>query len=151
MWNVRRGVVRGSAPQPPPSGGGCGGLPLRSGIASSKTRRNGKGVKGPTSRPSSEGHVRRRVLGWYVPKNVLGTSYLNMHLRFQAGGTPAWTLNDRRSLRCGLAASTTSRYFFFFFILVTGPRRSLSLKLSDTRAMSLKYETASEPLHIFVE
>ena len=25
------------------------------------------------------------------------------------------------------------RYFFFFFTLVTGPRRSLSLKLSDTR------------------
>jgi len=24
------------------------------------------------------------------------------------------------------------RYFFFFFTLVTGPRRSLSLKLSDT-------------------
>jgi len=43
--------------------------------------------------------------------------------------------------------------FFFVFALVTGPRRSLSLKLSDTRvyephilkSMSLKYEPASEP------
>ena len=32
---------------------------------------------------------------------------------------------------------------FSFFTLVTGPRRSLSLKLSDTRVMSLKYEPAS--------
>ena len=40
-------------------------------------------------------------------------------------------------------------FFFFFLTLVTGPRRSLSLKLSDTR--SLKYEPASEPLHISVE
>ena len=37
----------------------------------------------------------------------------------------------------------------FFFTLVTGPR-SLSLKLSDTRVMSLKYEPASEPLHSYV-
>ena len=33
--------------------------------------------------------------------------------------------------------------FFFFFTLVTGPKRSLSLKLSDTKSMSLKYEPAS--------
>ena len=31
-------------------------------------------------------------------------------------------------------------FFFFFFTLVTGPTRSLSLKLSDEESMSLKYE-----------
>ena len=36
--------------------------------------------------------------------------------------------------------------FFFFFTLVTGPRRSLSLELSDTKSVGLKYEPASEPL-----
>ena len=38
--------------------------------------------------------------------------------------------------------------FLFLFTLVTGPRRSLDLKLSDTRVYELKYEPASEPLHI---
>jgi len=38
-------------------------------------------------------------------------------------------------LRCGLRCGVWElrRYFFFFFTLVTGPRRSLSLKLSDTK------------------
>ena len=35
------------------------------------------------------------------------------------------------------------KLFFFFFTLVTGPKRSLSLQLSDTKSMSLKYEPAS--------
>jgi len=38
-------------------------------------------------------------------------------------------------------------FFFLFFTLVTGPRRSLSLELSDTESMSLKYEPASEGVH----
>ena len=33
----------------------------------------------------------------------------------------------------GGTVSATFFFFFFFFTLVTGPRRSLSLKLSDTR------------------
>ena len=37
----------------------------------------------------------------------------------------------RRELLC--SKKKHGRVFFFFFTLVTGPRRSLSLKLSDTR------------------
>ena len=35
----------------------------------------------------------------------------------------------------------TSRVFFFFVTLVTGPRRSLSLKLSDTRVYEPEIRT----------
>jgi len=38
--------------------------------------------------------------------------------------------------------------FFFFFTLVTGPRRSLSLKLIDTRVYEPQYEPASVPQHV---
>jgi len=34
---------------------------------------------------------------------------------------------------CEPAVLQATSFFFFFFTLVTGPRRSLSLKLSDTR------------------
>ena len=36
-----------------------------------------------------------------------------------------------------------SNYFFFFFTLVTGPRRCLSLKLSDTRVYEPSIRTHS--------
>jgi len=38
-----------------------------------------------------------------------------------------------KSSPANYAPFTRCRVFFFFFTLVTGPRRSLSLKLSDTR------------------
>ena len=55
------------------------------------------------------------------------------------GVTPACTLCRRRTTGTWGAwsrkdATSSARcFFFFFFTLVTGPRRSLSLKLSDTR------------------
>ena len=39
---------------------------------------------------------------------------------------------------------------FFCFALVTGPRRSLSLRVIQ-ESMRLKYEPASKPLHIYVK
>jgi len=60
-----------------------------------------------------------------------------------------------RSAACD--RGTRTRYFFFFFssfisTLVTGPRRSLGLKLSDFQhSTSLKHEPTSEPLHIYVK
>ena len=41
-------------------------------------------------------------------------------------------------------------FFFFFFAVATGPKRSLSRQLSDTRVYrwGLKYEPAWVPLHI---
>ena len=48
---------------------------------------------------------------------------------------PQRSAPPRSSRRAGrsLALALPSRFCFFFFTLVTGPRRSLSLKLSDTR------------------
>ena len=45
--------------------------------------------------------------------------------------------------------ASTITFFFFFFTLVTGSRKSLSLKLSDTRVYEPQYEPASKPLHVF--
>jgi len=50
---------------------------------------------------------------------------------------------DRPSnLPCGFPSCTVvcEDFFFFFVTLVTGPRRSLSLKLSDPESMRLTYE-----------
>ena len=47
---------------------------------------------------------------------------------------PSRTCNERSATEPSPLCSTfSSSFFFFFFTLVTGPRRSLSLKLSDTR------------------
>ena len=63
--------------------------------------------------------------------------------------TPLTTLKPHREARASPRESILYFFFFFFFTLVTGPRRSLSLKLSDTRvyepqiqeSMSLKSST----------
>ena len=40
---------------------------------------------------------------------------------------------------------TPPTFFFFFFTLVTGPRRSVSLKLSDTRVHEPQLRARSDP------
>jgi hypothetical protein len=46
------------------------------------------------------------------------------------------------------AGPQPDRFFcFFFFTLVTGPRRSMSLDLSDKKTMSLKYKPAVTTAH----
>ena len=40
--------------------------------------------------------------------------------------------------------------FFFFFTLVTGPRRSLSLKLSDTRAPASPGQLAGQSYFVLI-
>jgi hypothetical protein len=52
-------------------------------------------------------------------------------------------LSDTRVYAPEIQGRLKQLSFFFFFTLVTGPRRSLSLKLSDS--ISLKYQPASLP------
>ena len=42
-------------------------------------------------------------------------------------------MNDNDDAPCAFISLIEIEIFFFFFTLVTGPKRSLSLKLSDTR------------------
>ena len=68
--------------------------------------------------PSSEPlHISDTVLGWQILQMAVGSAV-----------TVTSAIEHRRG---GDAACKV--LFFFFFTLVTGPRRSLSLKLSDTR------------------